>query len=189
VKETKKDLELHLDKQGQAAELKRSMESTPKIAEELQSLQQAITASAERNLQGLRKNSTETAAIEAAFRDIREELVNNAAETPQMLERFDLKIIGPLDSINQTDFPNVDGSLGLFRLANEQQTDPTEPLTAAIEETEILIQRLEQVLHEMQELEQFHKLLENLKQMITDQQDLIDRTKNKRKQNAIKNLE
>ena len=43
VKDTKKDLELHLDKQGQTADLK-SKESTPKIAEELQSLQQAIAA-------------------------------------------------------------------------------------------------------------------------------------------------
>ena len=41
----------------------------------------------------------------------------------------------------------------------------------------------------MQELEHFHKLLENLKQMITDQQDLIDKTKTKRKENAIKALE
>ena len=45
------------------------------------------------------------------------------------------------------------------------------------------------MLLEIQELEQFHKLLENLKQMITDQQDLIEKTKIQRKQNAIKALE
>lgn len=188
IKDTKKDLELHRDKIAQAASLK-TKEASAKRDEELQTLQQAIVACAERNLHGLRKNATETASIETAFRDIREELVNNAAETPQMLDRLDLKIIGPLQSINETDYPNVDGTLGLFRLANEQGTDPSKPIGEAIEETGILIERLEQVLHEMQELEQFHKLLENLKQMITDQQELIDKTKNKRKQNAIKALE
>ena len=193
VKDTRKDLELHRDKIDQAQQLRdkevRDKEATPKSADELQALQQAIAACAERSLYGLRKNATETAAVETAFRDIREELVNNAAETPQMLDRLDLKIIGPLARINEHDYLNIDGILGLFRLANEEGTDPSQPVDAAIEETGILIERLEQVLQEMQELEHFHKLLENLKQMITDQQGLIDRTKTKRKENAIKALE
>ncbi len=188
IKESQKDLELHQVKIAAAKALK-AKEAAAKTAEELQTLEQSIAASAERNLHGLRKNATETAAVEAAFRDIREELVNNAAETPQMMDRLDLKIIGPLRSVNETDFPNIDGVLGLFRLANEQGTDPSQAVSDAIEETGLLIEHLEQILHEMQELEQFHKLLENLKQMISDQQELINKTKNKRKQNAIKALE
>lgn len=188
VKGTKKDLELHREKIDQAATL-REKESSEKAVEELQTLRQAIAACAERSLHAVRKNATETSAIEAAFRDIREELVNNAAETPQMLDRLDGKIIDPLERINARDYPSVDGILGLFRLANEQGADPARPVDDAVAELGILIERLELVLHEMQELEHFHKLLENLKQMITDQQDLIDKTKARRKQNAIKALE
>jgi len=188
IKQTKADLELHRDKQARVLELQ-SQPATDKTAEELTTLRQAIAACAERNLHGLRKNATETAAIESSFRDIREELVNNAAETVQMLDRLDLKIIGPLAQINATDYPNVDGILGIFRLANEQGTDPTKSIAESITETELLVEHLEQVLLEIQELEQFHKLLENLKQMITDQQDLIEKTKIQRKQNAIKALE
>ncbi len=188
VKDTKKDLELHRQKIDQVQDL-RGKEATAKITEELQTSQQGIAACAERSLHSLRKNATETAAIESAFRDIREELVNNAAETPQMLDRIDLKIIAPLQRINENDYPDLDSTLGLFRLANEQGTDPAPSADAAIEESGILIEKLEQILHEMQELEHFHKLLENLKQMITDQQNLIDKTKTRRKENAIKALE
>lgn len=188
IRQTKEDLELHRDKQKRVLELQ-SQPASDKTTEELTALRQAIAACAERNLHGIRKNATETAAIEVSFRDIREELVNNAAETPQMLDRLDLKIIAPLLRINETNYPNVDGALGLFRLANEEGRDPSKSVTEAIDETQILLEHLEQVLHEMQELEQFHKLLESLKQMISDQQELIEKTKMKRKQKAIEALE
>ncbi|MFO0919020.1 MAG: hypothetical protein U0872_11980, partial [Planctomycetaceae bacterium] len=146
-------------------------------------------ACAERNLYGIRKNATETAAVESSFGEIRDELVNNNAETSQMLERLDFRIIEPLARINGQAYPSLDGQLGLFRLAHVEGNDPLPAVEAAIAQASSLVGDLERVLQEMQELEHFHKLLENLKEMITDQQELIDKTKNRRKQNLIKGLE
>ncbi len=188
VKGTQKDLELHRGK----IEQRRKLASASKPAEheeELTSLAQAISACAERSLYGIRKNATETAGVETSFREIREELVNNNAETLQMLERLELQIIEPLSRINRDSYPEIDGTLGLFRLANERGEDAQAVVDDAIAEAASLVRDLEQVLQEMQELEHFHKLLENLKEMITDQQELIDKTKNRRKQNLIKGLE
>ena len=157
--------------------------------EKLATLALALSSAADRSLQAVRKNSVETAGVETSFADIREELVNNAADTPLLLERLDGKIIGPLRRINGTDFPNADASLGLFKLALEKNTDPTGSMDEATDTLNAMIEKMELILVEMRELAKFHEVVEQLKANIKAQQDLLDETKRKRKENAIKALE
>ena len=148
-----------------------------------------LNAVADRSLHGVRKNAIETAGVESAFAEIREELINNAADTPAMLERLDVKILAPLNVANTKSFPNIDGALGLFRLALEKETDPTVPLETSIDETTTLIERLEAILGEMAEMARFDAVLEDLKKTIKAEMDLLEETKRKRKEKAIKALE
>ena len=148
-----------------------------------------LNAVADRSLHGVRKNAIETAGVESAFAEIREELINNAADTPAMLERLDVKILAPLNLVNTKSFPNIDGALGLFRLALEKETDPTAPLETSIDETTTLIERLEAILGEMAEMARFDAVLEDLKKTIKAEMDLLEETKRKRKEKAIKALE
>ena len=60
----------------------------------------------------------------------------------------------------------------------EKSTDPTEPLTASMEETTVLIQRLEQVLGEMAELARFDAVLEDLKKTIKAELELLEAKQN-----------
>ena len=148
-----------------------------------------LSSSADRSLQAIRKNSVETAGVETSFADIREELVNNAADTPLLLERLDGKIIAPLHRINGTDFPNADRSLGLFKLALQKNTDPTGSMDDAADTLDSMIEKMDLILAEMRELAKFHEVVEQLKANIKAQQDLLEETKRKRKENAIKALE
>jgi hypothetical protein len=148
-----------------------------------------LNAAADRSLHGIRKNAIETAGVESAFAEIREELINNAADTPAMLERLDVKILAPLNIVNTKNFPNIDGALGLFRLALEKETDPIGPLETSIDETTALIERLEAILGEMAEMARFDAVLEDLKKTIKAEMDLLEETKRKRKEKAIKALE
>ena len=148
-----------------------------------------LNAAADRSLHGVRKNAIETAGVESAFAEIREELINNAADTPATLERLDVKILAPLNVINAKNFPNLDGALGLFRLALEKETDPTVPLETSIDEMTTLIERLEAILGEMAEMARFDAVLEDLKKTIKAEMDLLEETKRKRKEKAIKALE
>ncbi len=148
-----------------------------------------LNAAADRSLHGVRKNAIETAGVESAFAEIREELINNAADTPAMLERLDVKILAPLNVVNTKNFPNIDGALGLFRLALEKETDPTIPLETSIDETTTLIDRLEAILGEMAEMARFDAVLEDLKKTIKAEMELLEETKRKRKEKAIKALE
>ena len=51
-----------------------------------------------------------------------------------------------------------------------------------------MIQTMEMILSEMRELAKFHEVVEQLKANIKAQQDLLEETKRKRKENAIKGL-
>jgi len=171
----------------EAAALKRR-EAKPDD-EKLVTLALGLSSGADRSLQAIRKNAVETAGVETSFADIREELVNNAADTPLLLERLDGKIIAPLHRINGTDFPSADTSLGLFKLALEKKTDPTGSMDEATDTLDAMIEKMELILVEMRELAKFHEVVEQLKANIKAQQDLLEETKRKRKENAIKALE
>jgi len=145
-----------------------------------------VTACAERSLHQVRKNANETASVEQAFLDIREELVNNKLHTPQTLERIDDRIVKPLQSISATDYPAVDEALGLFRLANERGNDPTATIDQSVELLAGMITRMEAVLGEMEKLKDFRKLGEELKELIEAQEALLDRTKKEQKKQFLK---
>lgn len=186
LKQARQELKVQRDKADEAAKLKR--DGAKPDAEPLVVLNQGMAASADRSLHAVRKNAVETAGVETSFIDIREELVNNAADTPLMLERLDERIIAPLHKINVNGFPTVDSALGLFKLALDKSTDPTGPMDDATDELDSMIQNMEQILSEMRELAKFHEVVEQLKANIKAQQELLEETKRKRKENAIKGL-
>ena len=157
--------------------------------ERIKTIIQGMNATADRSLHAVRKNSVEAAGVELAFAEIREELINNSADTLDNLERLDVKILAPLNRINSKIYPGVDGALGLLKLALEKNTDPKDPLEKSIDETTTLIKSLEAVLAEMAELARFDELLEELKKTIKAESDLLEQTKRKRKEKAIKDLE
>lgn len=157
--------------------------------ERSKSIATGLSAVADRSLHGVRKNAIETAGVESAFSEIREELINNAADTPAMLERLDQKILAPLNAINIRNFPSLDGTLGLFRLALDKNLDPIPALETSIDEVTVLIERLEAILGEMAEMARFDAVLEDLKKIIKIEQDLFEETKRKRKEKAIQSLE
>ncbi len=187
MKQTREVLGKGRGQADEAAALKKS--GAKPDDEKLATLALGLSSGADRSLQAIRKNAVETAGVETSFADIREELVNNAADTPLLLERLDGKIIAPLHRINGTDFPNVDASLGLFKLALEKNTDPTGSMDEAADTLDSMIGKMELILVEMRELAKFHEVVEQLKANIKAQQDLLEETKRKRKENAIKALE
>lgn len=186
LKQARQELKVQRDKADEAAGLKKS--GTSPEAEPLVALNTGLAACADRSLHAVRKNAVETAGVETSFADIREELVNNAADTPLMLERLDDRIIAPLRKINTGSYPAVDASLGLFKLALDKSTDPRGPMDEAADTLDSMIQSMEQILSEMRELAKFHEVVEQLKANIKAQQDLLEETRRKRKENAIKGL-
>lgn len=191
LEETQRDLILHRARAQEAATLRaeEAESSDATRANRLRDMTAAIAASAERALNTIQKNANETAAVEGSFRDIREELVNNAIHTPQILERIDGRIVGPLTAINRNDFPEADRALGLFRLANEKGSPPLPLIDASTEKVSILLNHMQSILLEMKKLETFQEAVELLKAIIDEQQKLLDETKAERKRELIRKLD
>ncbi len=188
AKLTQQDLILHRARSDERRRLRENEDPDDDTKERVGNLSRAITACAERSLHAVRKNANECASIELAFQDIREELVNNALHTPQTLERLNDKIIKPLHAVNGEDYPAVDQAIGLFRLANERGNDPVPTIDASVEAIGLLIRNLESVLVEMRKLETFQEALEQLKAIIEQQEQLIEKTKRERKKGLLKDL-
>ena len=186
VKQARQELKAQREKADEAAKLKR--EGVRPDAEALTVLNQGLASNADRSLHAIRKNAVETAGVETSFAEIREELVNNAADTAQLLERLDDRIIAPLRKINETSYPAADAALGLFKLALDKNTSPMGPMDEAADVLDSMIQSMEQILSEMRELAKFQEVVEQLKANIKAQQELLEETKRKRKENAIKGL-
>lgn len=190
ISETKmvlKDLQTQQEKLSEWAGLKAANVSSED--DRVKTISQGMNATADRSLHAVRKNAVEVAGVESSFAEIREEVINNAVDTPAMLERIDDKILGPLKSINLKDFPDADGALGLFKLALDKNTDPKTSLETSIDQTTELIQNLERVLGEMAELARFDAVLEDLKKMIQSESELNETTKRKLKEKAIRALQ
>jgi hypothetical protein len=187
LKDLQKDLELHAGRAEEAAALTGRTDAA--AAESRKPLDLAISTCAERSLLAIRKSSSETIAIAAAFGEIRDELVNNAAETPQNMDRLETKILAVLSRATAEDFPATDAALGLFALKTEKGGDPRPDIAESQRVLTVLIERLERVLLEMRKLETFHEALELLKSIINAENELMEDTKRQRKEKALRALE
>lgn len=147
---------------------------------QLRQLDVAISAGAERNLHLIRKNHAECRSIEAAFRDIREEMVNNRVDTQTLLDRIDGGIVTPLHTINDTTYTEVDQRIGLYRLREEQLQDPRDSITDSLASVNRLVEQLKKVLAEMRERESINDLKKRLQELIDRYEKLNEATELKK---------
>jgi len=147
---------------------------------QLRQLNVAISAGAERNLHLIRKNHAECRSIEVAFRDIREEMVNNRVDTQTLLERIDGGIVAPLKVINDTTYTEVDQRIGLYRLREEQVQDPRDAINDSLSSVDRLVEQLKKVLSEMRERESINDLKKRLQELIDRYEKLNEATELKK---------
>ncbi|QDT41174.1 hypothetical protein Pan241w_12340 [Gimesia alba] len=191
VSQTRDDLAQRVEQLKQAQTIREKQkqgQTDPRWSETLTEIQNAVAVSADRSLYGTRKNATETASIVESFYDIREELVNNGVATAQIMGRIDDKILKPLTTIHEQDFPDVDQRLGLYRLAMEKGSDPLPEIQASIELLDAMLVRMKSVLNEMQDLLEFHEAIEMLKNLIEREKELAEETKKFRKNKLLDRL-
>jgi len=175
TKRVREDLKQHEER---AAEWKAAKAAGEE--EKSGSLYNALDASARRSLHQARTNQTESRGIEIAFGEIREEMVNNRVDTPALLDRIDRGVVAPLHTINESDYPDLEGLLALFALATERNEDPTARIAPAREAVERLIARMEQVLSEMQRRGNVNEIIQQLQNIIERQQKLRDATEQRK---------
>lgn len=157
--------------------------------EELRKITVAVAACAERNLHLIRKNHTESRSVEVGFGEIRAEMVNNRVDTPTALQRIDFGVLKPLAIVNNSDFPEIDQALGLFHLANERNDDPRPAIDRAVVAIDDLLDRMKGILAEMEQRKEFNEVVRMLQEILDQQKELRDRTREEQERNIFELLQ
>ncbi len=144
---------------------------------------------AERSINEVIRGHNETVAIAEGFADIRDELINNGVHTQQTLTRIDQGVLMPLQRITSEDYTLAETTLRVLARASRGGTRPSlETIDTATDSLGDLLERMRRVLAEMRKLETYQEALKLLKQIIDDEEKLLEKTREQRKRDLIKKL-
>jgi len=148
----------------------------------------------QRALQQSQKSAQEVLGVAAGFAGIREELINNRVDTEERKERLKDQIADPLNLICERHFPELDRQLTSLETALRDAgvADGASFAAAAdetVEQANETIAQLDAVLQKMLDLETYNELLDIVRDILSDQQKLLDRTKQERTRQALEDLQ
>ena len=134
------------------------------------------------------KSAQETSGVAASFGDIRQELINNRVDTEDRKERIQTQIVEPVQNIASTMFPELAETIDALttrldehaREAVDRAEEDTETVTraaAALAKTEEVLLAMDGVLKNMLDIEDFNELLDRVRDLIAEQEGLLDQTK------------
>lgn len=135
------------------------------------------------------KSAQEVLGVAASFDDIREELINNRVDSEDRKVRLQEQIADPLRRVGETRFPVLAQRLKDLeqKLADPPASD--QAADAATQETDDILLELDKVLQKMLELETFNELMNIVRSLLEDQEQLIDKTKKARSSEALELLQ
>ena len=138
----------------------------------------------QKSTQQCQKSSQEVLGIAVSFDDIREEMINNRLEAAERIELLREKIIVPLRAILDQEFKTLQSRLAALEESAPRLADPAE-VVPSIQATENLLNRLNEVLQEMLDIESYNELLDLVRGMIKEQDELIRKTKDQKKKQLL----
>lgn len=144
----------------------------------------------ERAIQNSRKNSDETLGLATSFDDIHDELVNNRVDTEELKIRLKQGIAEPLHRLAATAFPELDRRLVGAQAALAANSPAAETtLDASRQQLDAILVEMQQVLDKMVEMETFNEVVDMLRSIIDEQEEVNKQTRDERKAAARRLLE
>ena len=136
---------------------------------------------------GAQQNATqmsfETTGVAEGFDDIVAELINNRVDTEELKQRLEQGISEPLKEIGGELLPQLQTRLEVLHARLEANVqDAAEPLTAAKSEADAVLEAMQAVLDRMLELESYNEIVELLRGIISDQEQLRERTQQQQRE-------
>ena len=135
------------------------------------------------------KATQEIAGVAAAFLAIRDELINNRIDTEERKIRLEQQIVEPLKDIVDLQYPDWDDSLKILISAIESDQPTDEQAAESVRLTDEIILAMNRVLQKMEELESYNELVDLVRSIIKEQEELLEKTKQERKNQAKSLLE
>ncbi|HEY2415637.1 MAG TPA: hypothetical protein VGI40_25565 [Pirellulaceae bacterium] len=148
----------------------------------------------QRATQQSQKSVAEVQGVAAGFLTIREELINNRVDTEDRKNRLKEQIADPLNKTCSEQFPRLDERLAalesqLAAAGAKAAAEATgQAADQAVDQANTVLSELEAVLSKMQDLETYNELLDIVRDLLKDQQKLIERTQQERKRQTLEEL-
>lgn len=154
---------------------------------------------AQRAVLQAQKSAQETLGVAAAFRDIRQQLVNNRVDSEDRRARLGDQIASPLEQVGEVRFAELEDELAtLVNLLDKLDRTPDPAANespevdaqaeASIERTDQLLSAMDQILQNMLELEGYNELLDLVRSLIAAQERLLEQTKSEQKRQLLEEL-
>jgi hypothetical protein len=128
------------------------------------------------------KSTQETAGLAEAFDDIRKQLVNNRVDTEELKERLQSGIADPLRQIAGEMLPELERRLETLQTSLEQSKFDPALRDRAKTQADAVLLAMQKVLDRMIELEDYNQMVELLRDVIKQQDQLRTQTEQRQKQ-------
>ena len=165
-----------------------------KVAERTQSLRLLRVQQA---LQQTRKSAQELLGVATSFLDIREEIINNRVDSEDRKRRLKELIADPMQLIGETMFPELERLCVVLEKVllddlNSKRYDlgsGEQEVQDAVSQANDILAELDEILQQMLDLETFNELLDIVRQLLKDQEGLIDDTQGERQKGLLRDLQ
>jgi hypothetical protein len=139
------------------------------------------------SLQNVVQSADEVKGVAEAFDDMSDELTNNRIDNPDLKSRLGEQIAAPLRLIAEQRMPQLAARLKLVEEHIEDPAATAAELKNAIAQADEILVAMRQVLDKMLELETYNEVVALLRGIITDQEEINRRTK-ERQRDKLKGL-
>lgn len=138
----------------------------------------------QRGAQHAQRSAEEVRGVAVTFDDLSEELENNRVEAEDRKTRYREEIANPLKVIADKHLPELNRRLDALEAKLD---DPSAaPLAAAVQQqADLVLLEMNKVLQKMLEYETYNELVDTLRKIITDQNELIQATKHQQAREAL----
>jgi hypothetical protein len=133
------------------------------------------------SLQNVAQSADEISGVAEAFDDLHDQLTNNRIDNPDLKSRLREQIAQPLHRIGERRMPELAARLELLQEHLHDAAGPPE-LARAIALADRVLVEMKEVLERMLELETYNEVVALLRGIITDQQEINRRTKQRQRE-------
>ena len=131
------------------------------------------------------KSNQESLGIAVSFDDIRMQLMNNRVDTEDHKNRLLQKISDPLRLICEVDFPALDTELIELEVVIGGKTSQIDQAALALDRADVVLLKMTVVLDNMLELETYNELIDLIRSLIDDQEQISEKTQQERKKQVL----
>ena len=131
------------------------------------------------------KSNQESLGIAISFDDIRLQLINNRVDTEDHKNRLLQKISDPLRLICEVEFPALDTELIELETVIGRKSGQIDQAALALDRADVVLLKLTVVLDNMLELETYNELIDLIRSLIGDQEQINEKTQQERKKQVL----